>query len=659
MMRGTCFNIWRQVGLLYLGIASLITACSVTCPDVPESTHTNDYPVSLSASFYPDTRMTVEGTALSWDDEDMVRITAGASDGSVGAAELTLYSVDADDPGSASFTGFVSMNSEPQECIFTYPSKESVVTTDLQEGKVVFYYANQSGRHEPFLYASAAYDPDGIYAEMHHVGAMLELTVEMDGLSQISFVGNELEHLSPVTLDLDTEVIEVSTELGIQITVPVQTEGNTYISVPPVNLAKGFSLVLSKDDGTYMVKSYSSDGSLSGGFDFTDKAGYIIPITIDGEFESFNVSCSSPSVEHATVNGLLSGTQVSFTMSKSGSSDKLIEEWGAKLIDAQGNIVRSKVFDNETPIAGGTITMDILDEWYLLPGGTYTFAPYYKIYGNNASLGSVSVTVPDPGVRLVLDGETSYDKYESGDVDGANSHTNTLIAGVKAEINVHPDILDSFTASVEGVSTADEKSADGSNILDFGNLTRSTWRKYSMTASATAGKMTISASRDFHITGLPLTADFTTANPSDMSPSWGMIGTSYSDNRVVFQTTDAIRSPGFHIPGSEGIKVITACACRHNVTSNSSTMNMNIAACTSNATSSGTGATLVIGKDYYQGAGAFGDVGGFDNKGYLVCGQSLTLTTSNPSLIYSVSLGRSILGSNTMVSFGHKIEYSK
>ena len=98
MMRGTCFNIWRLVGLLYLGIVSLITACSVTGPDVPESTHTNDYPVSLSASFHPDTRMTVEGTALSWDDDDMVRITAGASDGSIGAAELTLYSVDADDP---------------------------------------------------------------------------------------------------------------------------------------------------------------------------------------------------------------------------------------------------------------------------------------------------------------------------------------------------------------------------------------------------------------------------------------------------------------------------------------------------------------------------------------------------------------------------------
>jgi len=79
MMRGKVIGIRRLAGLLYLGIASLITACSVTGPDVPESTHTNDYPVSLSASFYPDTRMTVEGTALSWDDDDMVRITAGNS----------------------------------------------------------------------------------------------------------------------------------------------------------------------------------------------------------------------------------------------------------------------------------------------------------------------------------------------------------------------------------------------------------------------------------------------------------------------------------------------------------------------------------------------------------------------------------------------------
>ena len=629
-MRGKGIGIRRLVGLLYLGIVSLITACSVTGPDVPESTHTNDYPVSLSASFHPDTRMTVEGTALSWDDDDMVRITAGASDGSVGAAELTLYSVDADDPGSASFTGFVSMNSEPQECIFTYPSKESVVTTDLQEGKVVFYYANQSGRHEPFLYASAAYDPDGIYAEMHHVGAVLELTVEMDGLSQISFVGNELEHLSPVTLDLDTEDIEVSTELGLQITVPVQTEGYTYISVPPVNLEKGFSLVLSKDDGTYMVKSYSSDGSLSGGFDFTDKAGYIIPITIDGEFESFNVSCSSPSVEHATVNGLLSGTKVSFTMSKSGSSDKLIEEWGAKLIDAQGNIVRSKVFDNETPITGGTITMDILDEWYLLPGGTYTFAPYYKIYGRNASLGSVNVTVPDPGVRLILSGTTSYEMFTNGDVTAANSHEPYLIKGVSLSTNVDPSIISAYSVTLNGENLGEGNVTYGSVVsADYGNIQKGLG-SYNLEGSINVGNLSFTKEKEVHITGLPMEVVFSNQD----NTSWKKLGSAkYSDNRITFAykslsfTTapGAIISPAFHVPEVQLVVSTSAdVCCKDNV-------NLYVKPCSNNVNDISNGSASIT-------AHKIGRLGSLESKGYVDCNEDLTLNASNPSLMYSVDV---------------------
>ena len=623
-----------------------------------------EYPVRLHASsLNDDTKISVDGTEVAWESDDRIQIHAVASDKSAGSSELTWFSgIDGKDGHHASFSGFVTMTAQPEDCYFVYPVKAST-SVDPETGKITLYYNGQTGLHEPFMYAAAPYDENGISVRLGHVGAMLEITVGMDDVSQISFVGNRLETLSPVIVDPVSGYVSFADQSNVQITVPVNKSGKTYIAVPPVNLESGFSLICSNADASKsMIRTFSSDGGLGSGYDFSTKVGHMIPVTLNGELESFSVTCTEASVTHTkTEAGLLSGTSVQFSMTKSGASDKIIQEWGATLLNKDGVVVRQVKYTNENPIDSQTVSMEVANNWKLLPAGTYTFSPYYMIYGQKVTLFSHPVTVPDPGVRLDLRGQTSYDKYAAGKIAEANSHTNTKIEGVAVSTNVDMSIIDSYLATIDGTDLGAATVTSGTSVVaSYGDITRTEYKSYSFAARMTVGNLTFTADeKTFHITGLPYEADFTGSNPTGWTPAWGMVNATYKDGRVVFKGSSAVRSPAFYVPVESGLRVVASCDSRHNVTSNSNTASMSISTCSSSQNSIVTGSALSFGNNYYQAAGALGDVGSFDSKGYLSCADVFILTSLKPSLMFSLSLGNSFLGSNTFVSFKHKIEYSE
>ncbi len=601
------------------------------------------------------TRIGHDDISVYWEDHDILGLTAVDPEGRSAISDLTLFSIDKEDSGKASFSGFVTMPAgAPEYCYFTYPTG-SAMEVNPSTGQIKVIYTSQDGSHKPYMYARTAYSESGMSARLLHLGAVLEITLEdgfKEDVAQISFVGNSLECLSPLTVDPATDECTFSSEIIRQITVNVQKEGKTYISVPPVKLDKGFTLVCSNADGTKnMFRSFSTDGSSDGGYDFSIRRGTLIPVVLDGSFETFDVSCTAPQVTHMTKDGLLYSTSVSFQMSKQGVANKLIEEWGAHLMDSEGNIVRSAVFAGSQPISSQIVTMDVPADWKLLPGGTYSLAPYYKLYGQKKSLPTQTIVINDPGIALNINGTTSYDKYIAGNTSGANSHTNTLIEGVSVSFNVHPDLIEEQSVIFDGTSVS--PSSVSGQVYSFGNFNKNEFRNYRMEASFRVGKKTYKATKDFVITGLPMTADFTLSNPTGWTPAWSLISAKYDNSRIVYNKTSGIRSPKFYTP-SPGIKVKTSCDCGHNVTSNSNTVKMTIAACTTSATSFSSGATLSFNKTYYTAGWA----SGFKSVGYLTCSTVFTLTENTPSLIYGVSLGTSFLGSNTFVSFRHKIEYS-
>ena len=526
-----------------------VSACSAY-EDSQMEEGAREYPVLLSVEEETSqgTKISVKGTTVAWEESDKLRLTAVPQDGGVGVSELTVYSIDQENAKKAVFSGVVNMTSMPEDCYFTYPY--SAMEFDSENGKIRAGFTEQSGKHEPFLYGHSGYNESGMSAALKHVGAMLEIelgeALVTEGVSKISFAGNKLESLSPLIITPSDGSFDLPQEANKQITVDVQENAKTYICVPPINFEKGFSLVLSKADGSAMAKSFSSDGSLNGGYDFRNKAGHIIPIELDGSFVPFSIECSEPSWEHTKVNGLLTGTAVSFTLTKTGAPDKLIEEWGATLVNSEGVTVRKIKLTNADLKNGESVTMDVDNNWKLLPKGTYIFTPYYKMYGMEISMDAYAddFYVKDPEVKIEISGQTSYDKYKANQISDANSHSNSLISGVSVSVNVDNRIIDSFTADFNNKEITKNQLSDGT--VSFGDLTKSAPKAYPLNVVMKVGELEVEASRDFHITGLPYEVNFQT---SSQISGWTQNGVIIERGHYHFPNgTNYVISPKFHIP---------------------------------------------------------------------------------------------------------------
>ena len=552
--------------------AALSAAFFMSCSyEESETGIMKDYPVCLTADS-PATKLALDGLDLSWDENDRIRITATASDNDSGTAELTVYSIDESDNGKAVFSGFVNMTSQPVDCYFTYPANNTIIDTDPSTGKITAYLTKQTGFHQPFFYGYSEYNEAGMPVSLNHIGAMLEINVSASEVDFISFLGNEKEVLSPVIVDPKTGKYESPSQPNVQITVPRQN-GNTYILVPPFLFKKGFTLILSDAQGKSMFKSYSSDGTLDGGYDFSDKKGHLVHIDItddfiplgsldeEGQFNPSGLEISEFKFVHNTSGGLLSGTDVSFKLSKSGAPDKLIEAWGAELIryekDEQGKdvkvVYRSVEFTNTAPNFGTSITMTPSDGWKLLPKGTYLLAPYYYMYGVKRSLSTEELVVTDPGVSITINGTTSYDKYKAGQVSQANSHAFSLIDNVSVSINVHDSILDSFTASFNNGEVVKTKTNLSSGSVSFGDITKTARGAYPLNVRLEIGNLIVEDKRTFDITGLPFSIDFQT---SSTYLDWSHSGVYIEKSHYHFsEGTKSIVSPAFHIPKNVDISV--------------------------------------------------------------------------------------------------------
>lgn len=526
---------------------ALISSCAGV--ETPDLTVSQKYPISLSATSGEQTKVSLNGTSVGWESADILQITAVSQSGISAVSDLSVYSINETNDNIASFTGFVTMSEAPSECYFTYPVGNAM-TVEPSKGKIMARFNYQDGTHKPFLYSKEGYDESGISTHLKYAGAMLEVDVQVEGVCSLAFFGNQFEDMYPLYIDPSDGSYSKSDEMGYQIQVPVQREGLTYICVPPVKLEDGFSIVLVDESGNQMIRSFS-DGT--GGYDLTGKEGYIIPITISGVFSEFGVTYSDLSYGHTYKDNLLSGTAVTFKMEKSGTPNTRIQEWGATLVDSQGKIVRSFKSNDGSALSGALVTLNTVGNYKLLTAGEYTFSPYYKIYGQTVTLGSETITIPDPGVKITLGGYTSYDKYVAGDIDGANNCVNTTIYGVTASINVHSDIIDSYKATLDGTEMV-ASSASGSEV-SFGSLTRTTFKAYPYKVTVNVGNLTFEEGRDFHITGLPMEAIFN-SNPSSWSSSWGLINASFNDDHIKIEKSgsSAIRSPKFHVPTGVGAK---------------------------------------------------------------------------------------------------------
>ena len=197
-------------------------------------------------------------------------------------------------------------------------------------------------------------------------------------------------------------------------------------------------------------------------------------------------------------NGTLLGTNILITESYPGM------KWRAVITNAAGTTVRAiegtgalqSYYYNNT-------------EWPYLPQGQYT-ATYFLIddTGKATQTSSRQFTVDAPAIQVTTGGFTSYDKYLSGDIEGANACDRLTVYEPSMSVNVANDLLRNanypYTFTYDYNGTKGPATA-GSNTYTPGNLTGQPVRQapYVLTATATFDGVTATAQKQFQITGLP------------------------------------------------------------------------------------------------------------------------------------------------------------
>lgn len=185
-------------------------------------------------------------------------------------------------------------------------------------------------------------------------------------------------------------------------------------------------------------------------------------------------------------------------------------KWKAVVSNAAGEEVRMMQ-------GTGVLTSDYRSStaWPYLPQGTYK-ATYYIISEDDSAskASSREFVIPAPtGLNVTVTGYTSYSKYLEGDIEGANACDRLTIYEPSVYINISPSLLrnshiaSSFTYTYDGTTTIMD---EGINSYEPGDMTGLTPRSntYELRGDLIFDGVSVSAQRDFRITGLPYTLDF-------------------------------------------------------------------------------------------------------------------------------------------------------
>lgn len=196
--------------------------------------------------------------------------------------------------------------------------------------------------------------------------------------------------------------------------------------------------------------------------------------------------------------GYLQGTDVEFSNSYPGMP------WRAVVTNAAGVAVRSIEAD-DTLLS----SYDSSSEYPYLPSGDYK-ATYYIVDGASATeVSSVMFSLGKPNLKLLVGGYTSYTKYLEGDVDGANACDGKSAYDISVSLNVAERVLakNDYTFTFCYGSGYTENVEAGKNRFYRETLTNQTASidPYQLVSNVMFDGVSLSASRDFYVTGLPVT----------------------------------------------------------------------------------------------------------------------------------------------------------
>lgn len=196
--------------------------------------------------------------------------------------------------------------------------------------------------------------------------------------------------------------------------------------------------------------------------------------------------------------GYLQGTDVEFSNSYPGMP------WRAVVTNSAGVAVRSIEAGDDL-----LSSYDSSSEYPYLPSGDYK-ATYYIVDGaSDTEVSSVMFSLGNPDLKLLVGGYTSYTKYLEGNVDAANACDRGSVYDISVALNVSEALLAKYPytftfqyGSMDVENVTPKKNRFYRDVLE--NQAPSI-DPYRLVSNVTFDGISLSASRDFYITGLPVT----------------------------------------------------------------------------------------------------------------------------------------------------------
>ena len=297
----------------------------------------------------------------------------------------------------------------------------------------------------------------------------------------------------------------------------------TYYIVAAPRQQNGFTLALTTAAKTYSLTSATTFGGA---------ASHIYELgTVD------LVNTPSADATHVYDNGILQGTRLQLT-----SAPIEGRSWSATIKNASGTTVR-------TLSGTGDLTSDETDTaWPYLPKGNYTVSYTYTSSNGDERSGNIPLTVPAPSLTLTVDGYSAHTKFESGDVDAANACDRLTFYAPSARLSVAPALMRNtnytrtFARSCNGQSTTTTESTNTPSWDNYTNVPVS-GSLYTFSVSANFAGESVTASKQFRITGLP--ANFT---PPTQATGW------VNDKGTVNFNSDHVRLGNYSLSQPHRIK---------------------------------------------------------------------------------------------------------
>lgn len=279
----------------------------------------------------------------------------------------------------------------------------------------------------------------------------------------------------------------------------------------------------------------------------------------------------SVSADHTYDSGVLDGTDVTSTFSKSEAVKSAISSWTISLCKADGTPIRSDLSLGTSDGSAITVT----NGWPYLPTGNgeaYVLKASAVMDGQTYTFEDMAVTgLSTPDFTLSMSSYTSYDKYAAtnniaSNVNDANAcDPGTLYNaggkwGISTNLMKNTNYAKTLVIDIDG-NTDRTYTVSGYDYNElYEDITGLSWSAHTLKVSMTFDNRTVSKTQTHHITGLPYASSL-----NNKTTGWTNFSNVETDSGYFIFNPDAasVLSPTFYIPGNTDVVVTLAVYAYH------------------------------------------------------------------------------------------------